>query len=230
MRNAIDNLMIFAAGFGTRMGALTADCPKPLLPVAGRPLIDRTLDLARSAGIDRPVVNTHYLADRMAAHLDGQDVAISHEAPEILETGGGLRHALPLFSDGPIMTLNSDVIWAGPNPLSLLSMAWDPLRMDALLLCIEPENAIGRLGGGDFDADEEGRLTRGAQIIFGGAQILKPDGLRDIPEAAFSLNMLWDRMIAGGRLFGLRYPGRWCDVGRPKGITLAEALLADDDV
>lgn len=222
--------MIFAAGFGTRMGALTADRPKPLIPVAGRPLIDHALDLARDAGIGRPVVNTHYLADRMAAHLAGRDVAISHESPDILDTGGGLRHALPQLGDGPVLTLNSDVVWAGPNPLSLLSMAWEPLRMDALLLCVEPDSAIGRVGGGDFSADDEGRLSRGGPLIYGGAQIVKPGGLHDIPDTAFSLNRLWDRMIAGGRLFGLRYPGRWCDVGRPEGIALAESLLAGGDV
>lgn len=221
--------MIFAAGFGTRMGTLTAERPKPLIPVAGRALLDRALDIASGAGVGRVVANTHYLGGMIADHLAGTPVRISHEDP-ILETGGGLRKALPLLGEGPVMTLNPDVVWAGPNALSLLRYAWDPERMDALLLCIEPDSAVGRMGGGDFTLSDDGRLSRGGPMIYGGAQILMPDGLHAIEDEAFSLNVLWDRMLADGRLYGLPYPGRWCDVGRPEGIALAEAMLDAPDV
>lgn len=219
--------MLFAAGFGTRMGALTKDRPKPLIEVAGRPLIDHALDLFAPLQPMRIVANTHYHADQMARHLTPKGVLLSHEAPQILETGGGLRAALPTLGPGPVFTLNSDAIWAGPNPLQLLQDHWDPTRMDALLMCIPTGQTIGHTGTGDFTRDTTGRITRGKDLIYGGAQILKTDGLRDIAEDAFSLNLLWDRMLQNRRLFALSYPGRWCDVGRPEGIALAEGLLAD---
>lgn len=221
--------MLFAAGFGTRMGALTRDRPKPLIPVAGRALLDHALDLVGDAGL-RAVVNTHYLGDQVADHLAGRDVAISHEVPDILETGGGLRHALPLLGKGPVFTLNTDAVWDGPNPLTLLREAWDETAMDALLVTISPENAVGHAGPGDFTADAQGRLTRGPGQVYAGAQIIKTDLLPEIPQRAFSLNLLWDRMLAKGRVFGLPYPGRWCDVGHPEGIALAESMIEGRDV
>lgn len=219
--------MLFAAGFGTRMGALTQDRPKPLIRVAGRALLHHALDLARGAGPARIVVNTHYMAEQIAAHLAGQDIALSHETPQILDTGGGLRAALPLLGHGPVWTLNTDAVWAGPNPLRLLAENWDPARMDALLLCLPPAQAIGHAGAGDFKLDEAGQLHRGPGLIYSGAQIIRTDLLADIAQPAFSLNLLWDRMLATGRLHGLRYPGRWCDVGHPAGIALAEEMLHD---
>ncbi|MBN2906053.1 MAG: nucleotidyltransferase family protein [Rhodobacteraceae bacterium] len=223
-------LMIFAAGFGTRMGALTAQKPKPLIPVAGRPLIDHALDLAQAAGVARIVVNTHYLADQMSDHLSGRpDVQISHEAPEILETGGGLRRAVPMLGTGAVFTLNSDAIWTGPNPLSHLARAWDPARMDGLLLLIARDRARGHMGAGDFIMDADGRLARGGGAVYSGAQILRTEMLADIPEDAFSVNRLWDRMLAEGRLYGVLHPGGWCDVGHPEGLALAEDMLAGGD-
>ncbi|MFC2970005.1 nucleotidyltransferase family protein [Acidimangrovimonas pyrenivorans] len=221
-------LMLFAAGRGTRMGALTADRPKPLIEVAGRPLIDHALDLVSGAGIARTVVNTHYFADQLAAHLAGRELALSHE-PELLETGGGLRAALPLLGPGPVFTLNSDAVWTGSNPLAQLRAAWDPARMDALLLLVSPGAARGRVGGGDFSLDAEGRLHRGGPMIYVGAQILRPDGLAGIDAEVFSLNLLWDRIAAAGRLFGVIHDGFWCDVGRPEGIAEAEAMLREAD-
>lgn len=223
-------VMIFAAGFGTRMGALTADRPKPLILVAGRALIDHAIGYARGAGAGRIVVNTHYHAAMMAAHLAGTGVLVSEEAPAILETGGGLRQAMPLLGSGPVATLNSDAIWSGRNPLDQLAEAWDPARMDALLLCVPPDRAVGRKGGGDFAQEAGGRLTRGGPLVYTGAQILKTDGLSGIAETSFSLNVLWNRMIAEGRLFGLVHAGSWCDIGHPEGIALAESMLADTDV
>ncbi len=221
-----DSIMLFAAGFGTRMGALTADRPKPLIPVGGRALIDHALDIAAAHGPLRRVVNTHYRADQIAAHLADRGVSLSREHPEILDTGGGLRAALPLLGPQPVFTLNTDAVWSGPNPLDLLAQAWDPARMDALLLCVSPEQALGRTGVGDFHLSD-GRLTRGGDLVYTGAQILRTDGLSDIPDPVFSLNLLWNGMQARGRLYGVTYPGRWCDVGHPEGIALAETLLTD---
>ncbi len=220
-------LMLFAAGFGTRMGALTKNAPKPLIEVAGKPLIDHALEHVEAHGDLRVVANLHYRADQMEAHLAPKGVMLSREEPDILETGGGLRAALPLLRSNPVFTMNSDAIWAGPNPLTLLQNAWDPQRMDALLMCILTDRVLGHAGPGDFTADKDGRITRGPGLVYGGAQILKTDGLRAFQEKAFSLNWLWDRIQDQGRLFALEYPGRWCDVGTPEGIALAESLLAD---
>lgn len=221
-------LMVFAAGFGTRMGALTANCPKPLVKVAGKALIDHTLDLASSAGAGPVAVNLHYLADQMIHHLQGQNLLLSVERDEILETGGGLRQALPLLGQGPVMTLNSDAIWTGQNPLSQLAAQWDSDRMDALLLLLPASKALGHTGHGDFLLAPDGRITRakgGPGDVYLGAQILRTDGLAAIDQKVFSLNLLWDDMIAKGRAYGLVHDGGWCDVGRPDGIATAEALL-----
>lgn len=217
-------LMIFAAGLGTRMRPLTDDRPKPLIEVAGCTLLDRALDLGRQADCTPIAVNTHYLGDQIAAHLAGQDVAISDEPGVILDTGGGLRKALPLLGSGPVMTLNPDVVWTGPNPMSALSQAWDD-GMEALLMLVPLDRAIARQGAGDFALDTEHRIGRKGDFVYAGAQIIRPDRLADIPEDVFSLNRLWDLLIAKGRAFGLVHQGGWCDVGYPQAIPLAEALL-----
>ncbi|MDT8326251.1 MAG: nucleotidyltransferase family protein [Roseovarius sp.] len=223
-------VMLFAAGFGTRMGALTADQPKPLVRVAGRPLIDHALDMARGYGADRVVANLHYLPDPLARHLAGTGVALSHETPDILETGGGLRHALPILGAGPVITMNTDAVWRGPNPLEHLAALWNPEKMDALLLCIAKPQAIGHAGVGDFVLKDDMHAKRGPGAIYSGVQIIKTDLLHDIPETSFSLNLLWDKMLANDRLFATSYPGTWCDVGRPEGIELAEDMLGWSDV
>jgi MurNAc alpha-1-phosphate uridylyltransferase len=220
--------MLFAAGFGTRMGTLTATRPKPLIPVAGRPLIDHALALADGAEITRIVANIHYLPDQIATHLTPRGVVLSHETPAILETGGGLKAALPLLGGNPVLTLNTDAVWTGANPLSQLITAWDAARMDGLLLLLPAPQATGHTGTGDFLMDANGRLIRAhgaAGAVYLGAQMLRTDGLSHIGEAVFSLNLLWDRMITEGRLFGLIHDGGWCDVGRPEGIAQAETLL-----
>ena len=219
--------MIFAAGFGTRMKHLTQDRPKPLVSVDGRPLIDHALDLAKDAECGPVAVNLHYLADQLELHLTGTVVTTITEAPEILDTGGGLRNALPVLGDGPVMTLNPDAIWDGPNPLDLLRAAWRPDEMDALLICVPFAQTVGRMGTGDFDSSADDQISRGIHFVYGGAQIVKTDGLHDIPDASFSLNKLWNMIAQNGRLFGLRYPGRWCDVGTPEGVSLAEDMLRD---
>ncbi|WP_265502294.1 nucleotidyltransferase family protein [Paracoccus beibuensis] len=220
-------LMIFAAGLGTRMRPLTDMRPKPLIEVAGRPLLDRALALGRQAGTGRIVVNTHYLGALIERHLEGQDVAISREAGQILDTGGGLRNALPLLGPGPVMTLNPDVVWSGPNVLTALQAAWNDDRMDALLALVPLARATARKGAGDFSLDADGRLIRKGHFVYAGAQIIRPDRLAEIPGDVFSLNRLWDLLIAEGRAFGIIHHGGWCDVGYPDAIPLAEALLRD---
>ena len=228
MRDQPTAVMLFAAGFGTRMKALTKDQPKPMIKVAGKALVDHALDLTR--GTRRVVANLHYKPHKLQYHLEVQGVETLIEAPDILDTGGGLRNALPLLGDGPVFTMNSDAIWAGPNPLHLLQDNWDPAKMDALLVCVPTAQVVGHAGSGDFTLSEDGTLSRGPGVVYGGIQIIKTDLLDQIPKPAFSLNVVWDMMQAEGRLCGLRYPGEWCDVGHPDGITLAEDMLERHDV
>lgn len=231
MRNAPDALippealLLYAAGFGTRMGALTRSRPKPLIEVTNRALIDYALDLARAAGASPIVANVHYLAEQIEQHLAGSGVLISDERDEILETGGGLRKALPLLGPGAVLTLNTDAVWSGPNVLKALRRGWDGARMGALLALVPVGRAIGHGPKGDFDLAEDGTIRRGSAYVYTGAQVIDPAGIGAIPETAFSTNLLWDRMIAKGRAFGLPYDGNWCDVGRPESIPLAEAML-----
>jgi len=229
MRKSPDALMLFAAGFGTRMRELTRDRPKPLIEVAGKPLIDHALDLAEAAGIAHVVVNTHYLGPQIAAHLAGRSITISDESGEILETGGGLRKALPLLGHGPVLTLNTDAVWTGANVITELLAAWDPARMSSLLALTPCDHATGHPGTGDFSLSAEGRITRGEGYVYTGAQILNPAGIETFSETAFSLNLLWNRQISEGRAFGMIHHGGWCDVGRPESITLAEAMLGSAD-
>lgn len=222
-------LMIFAAGKGTRMAPLTDVTPKPLIPVAGQTLLDRALALGRDAGVGQIAVNIHHLGGQIRDHITsiraGQSIGISDESDLLLETGGGLRKALPLLGSGPVITMNPDVIWTGANPIAALLDAWDDSRMDALLMLVPLAHTHGRNGAGDFSLDPDNRLIRKGDLVYGGVQIIRPDRLAEIPENVFSLNRLWDLMIAEGRAFGLIHPGEWCDVGRPDCIPLAEGLL-----
>ncbi|WP_112311467.1 nucleotidyltransferase family protein [Pseudogemmobacter bohemicus] len=230
-------LMVFAAGLGTRMRHLTQVRPKPLIPVAGVPMLDRALAFGRAARCRPVVVNTHYLSEQMVTHLMGRRVKISHEK-ELLETGGGLKQALPMLGHGAVMTLNPDVIWTGGNPLKALSRAWDPLKMGALLLLAPRSGLPGRKGGSDFTLGPDGRIQRMPKdsetgedmmpggMVYLGAQILRTDWLFRTPERVFSLNLAWDDMIRNDRAYGLIWGGGWCDVGSPEGLAEAEALLA----
>lgn len=218
--------MLFAAGFGTRMGALTANRPKPLISVAGRALLDHALEIAEGAGSAPVVVNTHYFGAQIIRHLEGRGIAVSDEAERILETGGGLRKALPLLGKGPVATLNTDAVWTGGNPLLQLENAWRD-EMGALLLLAPAAQIRGHSGKGDFTLHPDGRITRGGPLTYLGAQILDPAGLSDITEEVFSLNLLWDQLITDGRAHGILHDGLWCDVGRPEGIAIAEAMLAE---
>jgi MurNAc alpha-1-phosphate uridylyltransferase len=220
-------LMLFAAGFGTRMGELTARQPKPLIKVAGKALIDHALDLADAAGVEDIVVNLHYLGDQIVDHLKGHKIVHAWEREQILETGGGLKAALPLLGSGPVLTLNTDAVWTGENPIKQLMAAWEPEKMDALLLVAPAAKALGHSGKGDFTLAQDGRIERanGAVApIYLGAQILKTEALNSITEPVFSLNKLWDIAISNCRAYGIIHDGGWCDVGRPEGIALAEQI------
>ena len=230
MRHRPDALMLFAAGFGKRMLPLTADRPKPLIRVAGTALIDHALAVADGVPLARKVVNLHYLPDQIRHHLRHRpDLTLLTESPDILETGGGLRHALPQLGPGPVFVLNSDAVWRGPNPLQMLAECWNPDLMDVLLLLAPASQAQGHTGPGDFALDDQGRISRAPGVarthVYLGAHITRTDSLAAVPGVVFSLNLIWNQMIAAGRAFGVNYPGQWCDVGRPDSIALAEAML-----
>lgn len=231
--------MVMAAGLGKRMRPLTATRPKPLVEVAGKPLIDHVFDRLRAAGVARAVVNVHYLADVLEAHLrhrvKGIEVVVSDERAQLLETGGGLAKARPLLGDAPILCVNSDNLWIdGPvDAIVQLAQLWDADRMDALLLMIPLAQAHGHPGRGDFHLDAAGRIVRRrapgrlAPFVYTGVQILNPAIIADYPEGPFSTNLFWQRAIAAGRAFGVVHEGLWFDVGSPKSIGMTEALLAD---
>ena len=235
----VDSAMVMGAGLGKRMRPLTSTRPKPLVRVAGKALIDHALDRIEAAGmIEHVVVNVHYLADALEAHLASQrrsfTIAVSDERSQLLETGGGLVKALPLLTGDPILCVNSDNIWTdGPrDSVRMLVDAWNPDTMDALLLMIRHASATGARGLGDFHLDPMGRVTRRragrvAPFVFTGVQLFSRRFLRDAPAGPFSTNLLWDRAIAEGRLYGISHQGQWFDVGTPAAIPVVEAALHD---
>ena len=234
----IESAMVMAAGLGKRMRPLTATRPKPLVRVAGKPLIDHSLDRLAAAGVGHVVVNVHYLADALEAHLAGQkwpfSIAISDERAQLLETGGGMVKALPQLTGDPILIVNSDNIWTdGPeDSIQHLARHWDGDRMDALLLVIRQASATGHGGSGDFHMDPNGQLSRRkpgrvAPFVYTGIQLISPRLLDGAPEGAFSTNILWDRAIAAGRLYGVSHMGQWFDVGTPAAIAPTEVALSD---
>lgn len=232
---ASDTAMILAAGLGKRMRPLTATQPKPLVRVAGRAMIDHALDRLEEAGVAKAVVNVHYLADALEGHLKvrrrGPQTVVSDERERLLETGGGMAHAAHLLPD-TFFALNSDNIWLdGPfNVFAELSRGWDPEKMDALLLTVPHARAFNYRGEGDFHLDAEGRISRRRQgrvapFIYSGIQLVSKRLLRDAPEGAFSTNVLWNRAIEEGRLYGLSHQGEWFEVGEPGAIKPTEEYL-----
>ena len=232
--------MIMAAGLGKRMRPLTATRPKPLVEVAGKPLIDHVFDRLAAAGVQRAVVNVHYLADTLEAHVtnrdDGIAVAISDERAQLMETGGGLVQARGLLGDDPVLVINSDNLWFdGPvDTLKLLASRWDDATMDALLLVVPYARANNHRGQGDFRIGADGRIIARrkaatvAPFVYTGIQIVSHRLLRDPPaEAAFSTMVFWERAIAEGRLYGMVHQGLWFDVGTPGAVKQTEAMLAD---
>jgi MurNAc alpha-1-phosphate uridylyltransferase len=234
----IESAMVMAAGIGKRMRPLTATRPKPLVRVAGKALIDHSLDRIEAAGIGHVVVNVHYLADALEAHLAAQKrsftIAVSDERSQLLETGGGMMKALPLLTGDPILIVNSDNIWTdGPqDSIANLARHWDDAKMDALLLVIRQASASGHGGKGDFHMDPNGQLSRRkagrvAPFVYTGIQLISRRLLVDAPDGPFSTNILWDRAIAAGRLYGLSHMGQWFDVGTPAAIAPTETALTD---
>ena len=230
--------MVMAAGLGKRMRPLTATRPKPLVEVAGRTLLDHSLDRLRAAGVRKAIVNVHYLADALEAHLrnrvEGLEIVVSDERALLLETGGGLVKALPLIDEDPFLVVNSDNLWVdGPiDSLKLLAANWDDARMDALLLLVPLARANCHSGQGDFHMDPIGRLRRKrrgtvAPFVFTGIQMISKRLFEgDLPNGPFSTNLLWDRAIEAGRCYGSVHQGLWFDVGAPPNIRKAEDILA----
>lgn len=231
MRDHPNAVMLFAAGFGTRMRELTKLQPKPLVRVGDRTLLDHALEQLDQSADLKKVVNCHYFPEQIKTHLkDHKDITVIEERDAILETGGGLKNALPVLGSNPVFTMNTDAVWQGPNALSALLETWEPSDMDALLLCVPKGNAVGHTGNGDFILADDGRLTYGAGDIYTGVQIIKTDLLSEIDEASFSLKLLWEKLLARKRMYGVRYAGRWFDVGTPEGVTLAEDMLGWSNV
>jgi MurNAc alpha-1-phosphate uridylyltransferase len=229
--------MVLAAGLGKRMRPITATMPKPLIEVAGRTLIDRSLDALDFAGVEIVVVNVHYLAEQMQSHLSRRrepQIVISDERQSLLDTGGGIAKALPVLGNEAFYVVNSDSFWiegARPN-LDWLASAWRGGEMDALLLVAATVRSVGYGGRGDFRMDPGGRLVRRAErevapFVYAGAAILHPRLFAGFPHGAFSLNMLFDRAAEAGRLFGVRLDGLWLHIGSPEAIGEAEAMIAD---
>ena len=235
-----ETAMVMAAGLGKRMRPLTATRPKPLVKVAGKALLDHVFDRLRAAGVKRAVVNVHYLADAVEAHLKARvkdiEVIISDERGRLMETGGGLVQARELLGDRPFLVVNSDNLWLdGPtDAIRALAAAWDDAQMDALLLLVPLARANLHGGQGDFHLDAHGRITgrrkpgRVAPFVYTGVQILSPRVIADWPEGPFSTMLFWERAIAAGRAYGLVHEGVWFDVGTPAAVKAAEAALASD--
>ncbi len=231
---ALERAMVLAAGLGTRMRPLTDDRPKPLLPLAGRTLLDHALDRLAESGVQRAVVNAHWHADQIAAAVAGRSlpaVTLQHEQA-LLETGGSVRLALPALGEAPFAVVNGDAFWLnGPTPaLTRMAAAFDEAAMDGLLLLVRTAQIEGEVGFGDFLLDPLGKLRRPkereiAPYLFGGVQILSPRLLADQPVERFSLNRVYDRAIAEGRLYGLVHDGVWFHLSTPADLKRAEDAL-----
>lgn len=232
----LQKAFVLAAGLGTRMRPLTDRLPKPLVALAGRPLLDHVLDRIAQAGIPEAVVNVHYRADDIELHLQDRQrprITISDERDRLMDTGGGIAKALPLLGDLPFLVHNSDSVWieTGRSNLQTLAEAMDEHRMDALLLLAERAASLGYHGRGDFHVETNGRLRRvepgqTAEHVYAGVSIATPRLMRDVPDGPFSLNRLWDRALGEGRLFGVRLVGTWMHVGDPTALADAEARMA----
>jgi N-acetyl-alpha-D-muramate 1-phosphate uridylyltransferase len=229
--------MVLAAGFGERMRPLTLRMPKPLVPLAGRPLIDHVLDRLAQAGVNTAVVNVHYLPEQLEAHLAARkgkapDIVISDERGVLLDTGGGAKKALPLLGRGPFFIHNADSVWSeGAAPaLPRMLRLWNPATMDCLLLLAPVATSIGYGAKGDFSMTPDGRLERRGErqvvpFAFAGVSLCDERLFKDAPDGRFSLNRLWDRALAKGRLYGMRLDGTWMHVGTPEALAEAETLF-----
>jgi MurNAc alpha-1-phosphate uridylyltransferase len=228
--------MVLAAGKGLRMRPITHTLPKPLVTVDGRTLLDRALDRLAAAGVETAVVNLHHLGDRIERHLKRRndlEIRFSHEDDLLLETGGGVKKALPLLGDDPFYVVNGDVLWldGGEGALMRLAAAWDDDRMDGNLLLHATVDAYGYDGRGDFNVAPDGVLERRretdvAPYLFAGVQVLHPRLFHGAPDGVYSLNVLYDRALDDGRLYGVVHDGEWFHLGTPEGLAQAEAFMA----
>ncbi len=236
MRTTLDTCMVLAAGLGNRMRPLTNDRPKPLLDVAGKSLLDHALDMAAEAGLDRAVVNVHYFPDMVEAHVAARAgdpaIQISNERAQLLETGGGVLKALPLLDRETVVIFNADNVWVdGPmQTATALLAAWQPEKMDTLLLLAPVATATGYNGPGDFNLAADGQLIRRgeaatAEYAYAGIHILKTKLFAGMKVEPFSLNRVWNIAAAENRLFGTVHPGAWYHVGTPEGIMMANDAL-----
>ncbi|WP_313195289.1 nucleotidyltransferase family protein [Shinella zoogloeoides] len=234
----IEDAMVLAAGLGTRLRPITDTMPKPLVPIAGKPMIDYGLDALAEAGVKRAVVNVHHFADQMTAHLASRtvpEIILSDETDRLMNSGGGLAKGLKLLGREPVLVMNADLFWIGEKPgqktnLQRLAESFDPETMDILMLCVKLEDTTGHNGKKDFSLDMEGRLTRyregsGTPVVYAGALALMPALLDDAPDDAFNLNIYFDRVIEAGRLRGIMLEGHWITVGTPEAIGAAEAVI-----
>ena len=226
--------MVLAAGLGERMRPLTLRMPKPLVPLAGRPLIDHVLDRLAQAGVKTAIVNVHYLPDQLETHVLNRQgkppkILVSDERGILLDTGGGAKKALPLLGRGPFFIHNADSVWSeGATPaLPRMLRLWNPTAMDCLLLLAPGSASIGYAAKGDFTMGPDGRLTRRGEgeivpFAFAGVSLCDERLFKDAPDGRFSLNLLWDKALAKGRLYGVRLDGRWMHVGTPESLAEAE--------
>ncbi|WP_425410332.1 nucleotidyltransferase family protein [Hyphococcus sp.] len=227
--------MVLAAGLGTRMRPLTDETPKPLIPVAGKPLINYALERFAGAGVARAIVNVHHLADQVEAtmsNVETPEIVISDERATLLETGGGLKKARSLLGEAPVFCTNTDAILIdgdGKEACAALADQWDSTRMDALLLLVPSERTSGYDGYGDFDRSDTGEISLRsgdhAPFVFTGLQIIAPTLIDKGPSGAFSTRVLWDMAAENNRLFGVVYEGDWLHVGDPAGLSAAERRL-----
>ncbi len=236
----VDTAMVLAAGYGQRMRPLTNTLPKPLISFAGMALIDHVLDRLEKSGIRRAVVNGHYLADKLFDHVCARDSApeiiLSDERAELLDTGGGVVHALDKLGDKPFLTHNSDTVWIEAKEthnISRLLTRWDDAAMDCLMLLAYPKPSLGYDGPGDFVFhDRAGRLRRRSTsdtdaLVFAGVSIVHPRLFVEAPKGAFSMNLVWDQAISKGRVFGITLDGTWMHIGTPEALSAAEKWIAD---
>lgn len=232
---APSHAMVLAAGLGTRMRPLTDDRPKPLLPLAGRSLLHHAMDRLHDAGIGNVVVNAHWFADQIADAVEAYGATppptVLRET-DLLETGGGVKAALPSLGQSPFVVVNGDAFWLdGPNSaLRRMQAAFEPEEMDALLLLVRTAHVDGETGRGDFLLDPLGHARRPkereiAPYLFGGVQILSPSLFADTPDGPFSLNLVYDRAMENGRLYGLVHDGAWFHLSTPRDLARAETML-----
>ena len=232
----ITRAMIMAAGFGTRMRPLTNTIPKPLVKVQGRALIDHVMDRLVAAGVKTIVVNIHYMGDQIKAHVEKRkdvEIIISDETDSILDSGGGIFKALPHFKGEPFFHANADTVWVegASHALERLKAAWKPSEMDALMLLASTVTTVCYDGRGDFMMDADGRLSRVPEgrispFVWMSMEILHPRLFDGMQPGKFSINPLWDKAIAKGRLFGQRLDGVWMHIDRPEAVKQSEEYLA----